>query len=441
LNLVGKRIFRARNYDELVDSPFEVGTHAVHHFHVGRTRFEVAFYGRTNAHIPRLLQDLTAIVRTTGTMFGGYPFTRYLFIIHALPSRGGGLEHANACTLDIHGHGFEDEKAYQSFNELAAHEFFHAWNVKRIHDRTLGPFDYTRENYTHLLWFHEGVTEYMQSILLLRAGLLSRETYLKDLADAWERYAHRPGRNNTPLSQLSFEAWIKQYKPADNHINRMVSYYEKGKWAGLLLDLSLLKATEGRHGLPSLFLRLWKNYARHGKAIDEAVLRVETSALAGRSMQPFFSRYIDGAFELPILQTLSHCGICITNQSAQEHEKQDPVRKKRLAGYAGISFNGTNPNKEALVKNVVPGSPADGAGITYGDEIVAVGGIRVTQATVAKRLADYSPGEAPPIAFFRQDELRVTTLRMAKNPERRFTFTQNPKAPPPAKWLCKRWLG
>jgi predicted metalloprotease with PDZ domain len=441
LDSVGKHVFRARDYDELVDSPFEVGTHTLHAFRVGHTRFEVAFCGKTNAHLPRLLQDLQAIVHTTGTMFGGYPFARYLFIIHALPARGGGLEHANACTLDIHGYGFEDEKGYQSFNELAAHEFFHAWNVKRIHDRTLGPFDYTRENYTRLLWFHEGVTEYMQSILLLRAGLLTRETYLKDLAEAWERYSQRPGRNITPLSELSFEAWIKQYKPADNHQNRMVSYYEKGKWAGLLLDLSLLSATKGRHGLPSLFLRLWKQYARLSKPIDEAVLRDETSAIAGRSMQRFFSQYIDGTFELPITRTLGSAGISVTNQPVKERESHDPTRKKRLLGYSGLSLNGTNPGQAAIVKNVVPGSPGDLAGITFGDEIVAVGGMRVTQATVCKRLADYSPGDALPIAFFRYDELNVTTLRMVRNPERRFIFTQNPKASPASRFLCKRWLG
>lgn len=439
LKPIRKHVFLAQDYDELVDSPFEVGTHAVHHFQVGRTRFEVAFYGKTNAHVPRLLQDLTAIVRATGALFGGYPFSRYVFIIHALSARGGGLEHAQACTLDIQGHGFEDEKAYQSFNELAAHEFFHAWNVKRIRDRTLGPFDYAQENYTQLLWFHEGVTEYMQSIVLLRAGLLSRDTYLKDLAEAWERYLHRPGRNNSPLSQLSFEAWIKQYKPADNHINRMVSYYEKGKWAGLLLDLSLLVATQGQKGLPSLFLRLWKNYAQHGKPIDEVILRDETNALAGRSMQTFFSRYIDGNTELPILRALRQVGIAISNQPASDRENQDPVRKRRLAGYSGLTFNGNHHNVQ--VKNVVPGSPADVAGLTFGDEIVAVNGMRVTPATVTKRLADYGPGETLPITIFRQDELRVLTLQIGKNPDRRFIFSVHPKATNSAKRLCRRWLG
>jgi predicted metalloprotease with PDZ domain len=186
-----RNTFHAHDYDELVDSPIQIGTHAVLAFQVDGTRFEVALQGHTNADLSRILADLRAITKTTGAIFGGFPFKRYLFIIHAQSARGGGLEHASACTLDIAGLSFDDEKGYQNFAELAAHEFFHAWNVKRIHDRALGPFDYTQENYTQLLWFHEGFTQHMQSMILLRAGLLSAEHYLKELAEDWTRYRAR----------------------------------------------------------------------------------------------------------------------------------------------------------------------------------------------------------------------------------------------------------
>ena len=130
----------------------------------------------------------------------------------------------------------------------------------------LGPFDYTRENYTRLLWFHEGFTEYMESIILLRAGW-SRKRYLEELAEEWGKYASRPGRNVTPLSELSFEAWIKLYKPADNHTNRTVSYYEKGKWAGLVLELLLREATGGRRGV--------------ARSVQAAVARLRKEGSAG----------------------------------------------------------------------------------------------------------------------------------------------------------------
>ena len=428
---------RARNFDELVDEPVELGLHQRHSFRTGGTRFEVTIAGPTNADIPRLLRDLRHIVEATGALFGGFPFQRYLFIIHALPERGGGLEHAGSCTLDIAGMGFEDERGYQRFNELAAHEFFHAWNVKRIRDQVLGPFDYTGENYTRLLWFHEGFTEYMQAIILLRAGLITAERYLKDLGDDFTKYASRPGRNTTPLSELSFEAWIKQYKPADNFINSAVSYYEKGKWAALLLELMLRKATQGRRGLPHVFRRLWQSHGRRGRSIMVNDIRAAAESVGRISLRSFFSRMIDGTVDLPVLTWLRQSGIAVESRSPGQTEKEDGVKARRLEGWAGLSFAS---GEAAVVKNVIPGSPAWQVGLTFRDEIVAVNGYRVDGSTVGKRLGDGRPGQTMNVAFFRQEILRTTSLRLGRNPERKWTFALDPAATPMHRRAHAGWL-
>jgi predicted metalloprotease with PDZ domain len=431
--------YRAQSYDELVDSPVEIGAHERHGFRSGRTRFEVALQGTTNLDRARMLAILRAIADTTGVIFGGFPFDRYLFIVHALPIRGGGLEHANSCTLDIAGLSFEDERAYQSFAALAAHELFHAWNVKRIHDRALGPLDYTKENYTRLLWFHEGFTEYLQELLLMRAGLLPAERYLKELAEAWSRYRARPGRNVTPLSELSYEAWIKQYKPAENHANRMVSYYDKGRWAGLVLDLQLRSATGGRRGLPELFARLWRAHGRKGRAIDAAVIRREAESLAGHSLASYFRRFIDGTAELPVPELLRAAGVRV--EVATPSDPTDPTKSRRLLPWTGLVFAVNGNGERALVKNVIPASPGWRAGLTFGDEIVAVAGTRVSNATVARRFADHAPGNTVTVSYFRKDRLRHTRLRLARNPERRWAFSIDGQAPPRIKALRRRWLG
>jgi predicted metalloprotease with PDZ domain len=429
--------FSAAGYDELVDQPVEVGQHRHFAFRQGGTRFEVAIAGPTNADIPRLLSHLRRIVEATGALFGGFPFDRYLFIIHALPERGGGLEHACACTLDIAGMAFEDEKAYQRFDELAAHEFFHAWNVKRIRDQVLGPFDYTAENYTRLLWFHEGFTEYMQAIILLRAGLTTPEHYLKDLGEDWAKYAGRPGRNVTPLSELSFEAWIKQYKPADNYTNRAVSYYEKGKWAALVLDLTLRQATQGRRGLPRVFRRLWQSHGRRGRPITVGDVRAAAESVGSASLGWYFSRLIDGTAELPVPSRLRQLGVTVQARSPAQAEREDSVRARRLQGWAGLSFA---LGEAAVVKNVVPDSPAWQAGLTFRDEIVAVNDHRVDASAVARRLADCAPGQTVTIAFFRQEILRTTSLRLARSPERRWTFAMDPAASPAQRRIRDGWL-
>ncbi len=429
--------FSAANYDDLVDQPVEVGKHRQYAFRQGGTRFEVAIAGATNADIARLHAHLRRIVGATGVLFGGFPFDRYLFIIHTLPERGGGLEHASSCTLDIAGMAFEDEKAYQRFDELCAHEFFHAWNVKRIRDQVLGPFDYTGENYTRLLWFHEGFTEYMQAIILLRAGLLTPEHYLKDLGEDWAKYAGRPGRNVTPLSELSFEAWIKQYKPAENYANRAVSYYEKGKWAALLLDIMLRQATAGRRGLPQVFRRLWQSHGRRGRPVTVHEIRAAAESVGRASLGSYFSRYVDGTAELPVPAWLRRAGLTVKARSPAQAEREDRVKARRLQGWAGLSFAS---GEGAVVKNVIPDSPAWRAGLTFRDEIVAVNKHRVDASTVGKRLADSAPGQTVTITFFRQEILRTTSLRLVRSPERRWSFAINPTASRPHRRMREGWL-
>jgi predicted metalloprotease with PDZ domain len=433
-------VWRATSYDELADSPFEVGTHRLETFRVRGVRFEVALYGRTNARVPRLLEDLRRVVTAAGRMFGGFPFERYLFIIHALPSRGGGLEHKNSTTLDIAGLSFEDEKGYLGFAELAAHEFFHVWNVKRIHDRVLGPFDYTRENYTRLLWFHEGFTEYMESLVLLRAGLLAPKVYLERLGESWGKYLARPGRNVTPLSELSFEAWIKLYKPADNHTNRTVSYYEKGQWAGLVLELMLREATAGRRGLTDLFRRLWRDFGQSDRGLTSADIRAAAEAVGGRSLHAYFQRYIDGVDELPVPALLRRAGIEVSRRPVWADE-DDRTRARRQRSWAGLTFAPAGSGDRAVVRNVVPGSPAWKAGLTYGDELLAVDDARVNSTTVARRLADRAPGETVAIAYFRQDLLRSATLVMGENPDSTWDLELQIDASARARAVRRGWLG
>ncbi|HEY2904035.1 MAG TPA: PDZ domain-containing protein [Polyangia bacterium] len=434
--------FRAADFDELVDSPFEVGKHALLRFRAGGATFELALYGRSNADPRRLVDILRRVVTTTAGIFGGYPFKRYLFIVHALPVHTGGLEHKASVTMDIAGLSFEDETGYQRFADLAAHEFFHVWNVKRIRDRVLGPFDYTGENYTRLLWFHEGFTDYLANVIIQRAGVLSEAQFWKWIAEDFPKYANRPGRNVTPLDELSFEAWIKLYKPAENHVNDTVSYYEKGLWAGLVLDLKLRARTGGARGLPDVFRRLWDRFGAHDRPIDEADVRAATAAVAGASMDDFFERYIHGLDELPVLPLLRKAGLVARERAEWEPEDAGPTRRdrlkeQRLRAWSGIALH---PDR-TLIRTVVPGSPADRAGLTFNDDLVAVDGDRVNAATFAKRIADHRPGDTCAITFFRRDRLQEATLTLSENPERKLLVKPDPQASKTALAIRRGWLG
>ena len=434
--------YAAADFDELCDAPFEIGTHETRAFAVGRTKFELALYGRHNADVRRLVDILKRIAAATGRMFGGFPFDRYLFIVHALPVATGGLEHRASVTMDVAGLSFEDEGGYRRFADLAAHEFFHAWNVKRLHDAALGRFDYTRENYTRLLWFFEGFTDYLAHIIMLRAGVTSERDFHRMLAEDWPKYATRPGRNETPLDELSFEAWIKQYKPSENYVNRAVSYYERGLWAGMALDLELRLATGGRRGLPEMFRRMWDRLARVGWAVTEQDVRDAAAAIAGRRMDRFFDRYVRGTDELPLPALWRRAGLRASaraewEESAKPPADRDRVRARRARAWTGIDLH----PERLLVRNVVPDSPAWRAGITFGDDIVAVGGVRVNPATFAKRVGDAAPGALLPIAYFRRDLLREATLTLAESPARTWSIATDAKAPARAAAVRTGWLG
>jgi len=434
--------YAATDFDELVDAPFEIGTHETRAFKVGRTKFELALYGRCNADVDRLVDILRRIVAATGEMFGGFPFDRYLFIVHALPVGSGGLEHRASVTMDIAGLSFEDEAGYKRFADLAAHEFFHAWNVKRIRDAALNRFDYTQENYTRLLWLFEGFTDYLAHIIMLRAGVTSDRDFYRMIAEDWPRYATRPGRNETPLDELSFEAWIKQYKPSENYVNRAVSYYEKGLWTGMALDLELRLSTSGRRGLPEMFRWIWERFGRAGVPVDEQTVRDAAAAMAGRRMDRFFDQYVRGTEELPLPALWRRAGMKVAaraewDESAKAPADRDRVRARRARAWTGIALH----PERTLVRNVVPGSPAWRAGITFYDDIVAVDGARVNPQTFAKRIGDADPGARVRIAYFRRDVLCEATVTLVENPERALSIQADAGASKRAAAARTGWLG
>lgn len=436
----GGRFF-AESYDELVDSPCAVGTHERIAFREGGVTFEIAWMGRCNADMKRVVAGVKAIVRTTGKIFGGFPFQRYVFLVQTQPKRGGGLEHAASCTLNVEAMGFESEAGYQSFFELVAHEFFHAWNVKRIKDVVLGPFDYGQENYTRLLWFHEGFTDYMETQIILRAGLLSVEKFLDDSAKQWRSYVNKPGRNRTPLSELSFEAWIKQYKANEVFTNRAISYYEKGRWAAFVLDLMMRHRTQGRRGMQDLFAWLWHKRAALNISITDADIRQAADEVGQGSYASFFDKYIEGIEELPFPLWVARLGVNVEARDAAKTDAENSLAQRRKLAWMGVSLRNQNADGPAIVGNIIPQSPAEQAGLSFGDHLVAVESHKVTADTFAERVADHKPGDVVRVTYFRDEWLREATVTLGRNPDRVFKLTVNAEATAAERRLLSAWLG
>lgn len=431
----GPLTFRAASYDALVDAPFELGAPVVHAWDESGARIELVFSapGGSNADPERIARDLKPVVRAFAREMGGLPTARYVFLLLADERSDGGLEHADSTLMRVQRDMFVDDLAYRRVVHLAAHEFFHLWNVKRLRDAALVPYDYSRENYSRLLWFHEGLTETVENQVLVRAGVTSPTEYLRELAGAWTSYLQRPGRNHAPLSQLSVEAWIKQYKPSPAHHTTYVSYYEKGHLLGVCLDLELRLRSGGRGSLVGLFRRLMTSHGARGRGIAPADIVDAASAEAGGDMSEFFRRYVDGTEELPLPELLTRVGVDVVAAPAWEGEPS-PLVARRRRSYSGITFNGAD------VTHVAPRSPAEQAGLMPGDEVIAVDGRRVRGPEPAERLADHAPGAAVEIAFFRAGRLERRSLTIAEDPRKFYRFTPAATPRPDARAVRDGWL-
>ncbi len=403
--------FLAHNYDHLVDSPVECGTHRLLRFEVDAIEHRIALWGHGNEDEDRLVADTQRIVQTERDLFGSLPYQHYTFIIH-LADRYGGLEHRNSVTNIIDRWSFQPQSSYERFLELQSHELFHAWNVKRLRPAALGPFDYQHENYTRLLWAMEGVTSYYDRLLLVRAGLLSPERYLERLAEEIARLQSQPGRALQSLEQSSFDAWIKLYRPDENSSNSSISYYLKGSLVILLLDLEIRQRTHGQRSFDDVLRHLYATYPANGPGIPERgayLAAVET--VAGKAegfYRDFFARYISGTKELDYQRSLQHVGVRL------DWSHSRPAPEGSAPAWSGMQLK--REHGRSLVASVRSDGPTFAAGIYAGDELLALDGMRIGKNNLAERLDTYSPGDTVTVTLFRRDELLHVPVTLAAAP-------------------------
>jgi predicted metalloprotease with PDZ domain len=427
----GPTTFWARDYDELADSPLEVGTHRLARFEAMGKAHELAVWGRGNVDLERLAADARRIVEAAGALMGGLPYERYLFIVHLSDRRKGGLEHERSTTLNVHRMGFFPRKAYEETLGLLAHEFFHLWNVKRLRPAAFKPFDYGREQYTRLLWWFEGATSYFENVVLARAGLLSAKRWLTHLGQAFTQLERTPGAAKMSLEDASLTAWVKYYRPDENSANSAVSYYLKGELVAFALDLALRGA--GR-SLDELLRILYARYAEgepaspqlrgrgQGEGVglpEDGVERAVAELLGPGAAKAFFDRYVRGREPLDV--QLDGIGLKLRRRPAASLDDKggSPAPKEPDDGAVRPGWLGATipPGAKLEVSWVTEGSPAHLAGLYAGDELVAEDGFRLDRAALWDRLCERGPGGTLRLTVFRRDELVEVQVKLGQPPE------------------------
>jgi predicted metalloprotease with PDZ domain len=421
------KLFRANDYDTLVDSPFELGTFQLHRWRCGRAEFEMAITGEHSGDESRIVEATERMVQVCGEIFQGFPFERYVFLLTFSPGLRGGLEHRDSTSLLADPHRLDSPEGYWELFLLIAHEFFHVWNVKRMRAPGLGPFDYSRESFTKLLWFHEGFTSFMQYLIALKAGVVGWPWVAKKLSSAWTDNLTRQGRREQNLEEASWDAWIRHYKPTEFSTNSTVSYYEKGALVAWMMEARIRLDSRGKHGLETFFRVLWQRVG-DGEVTD-AQLRDLFKELSGEDPEPFWRAWIQGEQELETGAIETAYGLHFEFRAPWEllsaEEARDPMLVARARGYSGLSFGNGAP----VIHNIVPGSPAAEAGLAYGQEILAVNDWRTTTATeVLKRLGDVEVGREVEVLACERGRLRRFKFRLIESPARSVRIVLDPKA-------------
>jgi len=384
-----RNTFRAENFDVLYDSPVEVSDFKVLSFEVKGVPHRIVIDGAGNYDPERVQGDVQKIVAAEVELMGGeIPYHDYTFILHLRSNAGGGLEHLNSTALGYPRFGFrtktvegsnsaapfagQSDRDYEGFLGLVAHEFFHLWNVKRIRPDALGPFDYTQENYTKLLWAAEGITDYYSDIALRRAGLISDKDYLAGEAKAIQSLQETPGRLVQSAEEASFDSWIKYYRPDENSVNSQVSYYEKGALLGLLLDLEIRKRSKGAKSLDDVMRYHFNEFYQQGRNYTPQDFQKTCELMAGASLDRFFSRYVRGLEELDYDAALNAAGLRLDTKGGT-----DRVRGQVAKDYFGADL--AQQGERLMITRVYAGSPAYEQGLNAGDQIVAVDNMRASR--------------------------------------------------------------
>jgi predicted metalloprotease with PDZ domain len=418
--------YSAPDYDTLVDSPIIAGNPTLHQFVVGGKPHILVDVGEGGIFDGRrAAADLQRIVETDLKFWGSLPYSKYVFF-NLLTGGGDGLEHKNSVMMTGNRWATRTRAGYLAWLRTASHEFFHLWNVKRLRPIELGPFDYERENYQRSLWIAEGVTDYYEDVQLRRAGLITTAEYLTMLSDAIRELQTTPGRLVQTAEMASFDAWIKQYRPDENSLNTVISYYTKGALVGWLLDARVRSATGGAKSLDDVMRLAFQRYSG-ARGYTPADFRKTASDVAGTDLSAWFNEVLDTTAELDYRPALDWFGLQLGTGTAAS------------SGWLGARMR--TEEQRLMVAGVPRGTPAFDAGLNAGDEVLAIDGFRVTFDDLEARLATTRPGDTVRLLVSRLGEVRPIEATLSAEPGVRWIVAALPAATAEQKSHLAAWLG
>ena len=398
-------LFRAPSYDSLADAPIEAAKFQEFDLPDVSPRVRVVVHG-DGWRRKKVEEDLKRICQYELKLMDGAPFESYVFILHiGKGAGGGGMEHANSTAISVPSDEF--------LSGVAAHEFFHLWNVKRIRPASLEPVDYTREQYTRALWFAEGVTSTYGSFTLVRSGIWNKQQFYADIGEQISELEARPANHWQSAEQSSLDAWLEKY-PLYNGADESVSYYTKGQILGDLLDILIRDRTNNEKSLDDVLRQMNVDFAKEGKGYRDSLdIRLTAEKVAGGSFEDFFLKYVVGTEALPYQNVLALAGLELRS-----------VENKRAA----LGFFAQRDSSGALVvKGVDDGSSAAAADLRAGDIIFAWNGGDPPRR-LERWIYEQKPGNVLRLRVKREEKEIQLEFRLGESKEILYQVTEDAHA-------------
>ena len=416
--------FRAPDADTLYDSPILVGNQEVIPFEVRGIPHVLAGNNLGALDREKFVADLGKMIESAAALMGDIPYTHYAFLV--IGPGGGGLEHLNSTALTMGGGILNTREAYLRWLAFVTHEYFHLYNVKRIRPIALGPFDYDRENYTRMLWVSEGLTVYYEDLILLRAGLLTRDELLDRAGANIARFENAPGHLFQSATESSFDTWIKFFTRTPNLATTTISYYDKGAALGLLLDLAIRHDSGNARSLDDVMRALYREfYQQKKRGFTDAEFRGVCERMAGRSLAEIFDVYASTVKPVDYAKYLAYAGLEV-----------DMTPKAGAAwGAATDDRNGVT-----VVSRVEWDSPAARAGISVQDEVRSVNGAAATSRSITEAIDAARPGDRLRIVLGRRGAGREVEVTLGPKAERSFRMKPVADPTPIQKAILAGWL-
>jgi predicted metalloprotease with PDZ domain len=423
--------FSFPDYDILIDSPIEIGNQKVHEFILNGINYEVSIFSEVSVNQDSFVEDVRKVVATTEKVFQNTPYDRYVFLVDFLADNSfGGLEHLNSthCIAPIL--RLEPPQEYHRLLSLFSHEFFHAWNVKRMRPVGLGPFDYAKEVYTKSLWIAEGITSYYDDLLIRRAGIYSPGEYLEVLSEEISLMKSLPGAKLQSAQEASFDSWIKHYRQNENSPNVILSYYVQGAVIGWMLDMEIRKSTDNSRNLDNVMRKVYHDtFLTEGRGFEDQEFERACLEVGGSdSVNEIFKRRVSGRGDVDYDKYLAYSGLVLV-----------PKKNERDLSFLGLRLK--EEAGRAIVSTVLSNSPAEKSGVSANDEIIGINGMRMDKSRLIYYVPNRRVDEKISVMVARQGSIMQFETELVPKPTLEYRISKTDKASEGEKRVFTSWIG